>query len=407
MRLLRLIPLAALFLVGACDEEGAVKNATYPPLAYVRYVNAVPDIDTIDFKFIDDVEFSPSYAATRFRSVGIYQGARAGSRQVRVFRHTDNINTTQTVLANATLNLTAGTYYTILHAGYVNTANGPEQALIVIDDTRPAQGTGLHMSLVNTRQGLANPDVFICHPNVLTILGGDGQTGTAGAFLTDSIRFQLTDDCGNLLGGESVVFTVATGGGSVTNAASAQVTSATLSTGTTGAALGLAGTRWRLGATVGAQTLSVTSGQAGPITVNATATAPPIVAGLSASASRAETDSPQTAATGAVNSIAPGSPILFTNVAAGTRTAYSNVPLGRFWLRTAATGTTVELAVAAPIAGSAGTTSVDPVAGYNQAGTQFSAFFFPASIAGSGAASFTTAGITIVADRQPPRTVPD
>jgi hypothetical protein len=407
MRLLRLIPLAALFLVGACDEEGAVKNATYPPLAYIRYVNAVPDSDTLDFKFIDDVEFSPSYVKTQFRSVGIYQGARAGSRSVKVFRNSPNITVTQQVITSATLNLTAGTYYTILHAGYVNTANGPEQALIVINDTRPAQGADLALSFVNTTQGLANPDVFICHPNVLTILGGDGQTATTGAFLTDSIRFELTDDCGNLLGGEPVVVTVATGGGSVTNAASAEVTSATLNTGTTGGALGLAGTRWRLGPTVGAQTLSVTSGQAGPITVNATATAPPIVAGLNASASREAMDSPQSAATGGANVIDPGSPTLFTNVAPGARTAYSSVPLGRFWLRVAATGTTTELAVAAPIAGSAGTTSVDPVAGYDQAGTQFSTFYFPASIPGSGGPSFAAPGMTIVADRQPPRTVPD
>jgi hypothetical protein len=80
---------------------------------------------------------------------------------------------------------------------------------------------------------------------------------------------------------------------------------------------------------------------------------------------------------------------------------------GAFAVQSASTTTTVSLAAAAPIAGSAGTVSVDPVAGYDQAGTQFSAFFFPASIAGSGGPSFASPGMTIVADRQPPRTVPD
>ena len=272
MRLLRLIPLAALFFVGACDEAGTVKNSALPPLAFVRYVNAVPDVPTLDFKFIDGIEFSPSYANSPFRTVGIYQGARAGSRTVRVFRNSTIIDTTKIVIGNATLTLVAGNYYTILHSGYTNVANGTAATITLIDDTRPAQSvTQVHVSAVNTSR-LATTDF---HATALT-------TTT----LVASVPF--------------------------------------------------------------------------------------------ASA-----------------------------VASGARSAYVARATGAFAVQGAAAASAVSLAAAAPIAGVAGTVLVDPVAGHSQVGTQFTAFFFAPSIAGSGAASFTTSGITIVADRQPPRTVPD
>lgn len=273
MRLLRLLPLAALFLVGACDEDGAVKNSSLPPLAYVRYVNAVPDIGTLDFKFIDAVEFSPPYANSPFRTIGIYQGARAGSRIVRVFRNSTDITIAQQIIVTDTLVLAANTYYTILHAGYTNGANGTVQQLYLIDDTRPAQDAGLHVSGVNAAMGLGAIDFH----------------GTAATTTT-------------LVG--STPF----------------------------------------------------------------ATAVPV---------------------------------------ASRQPAYAARATGAFAVQAAATTTTASLGAAAPIAGVAGTTLVDPVAGSNIAGTQLSAFFFPATIAGSGAAVFASSGVVLTMDRQPPRTVPD
>ena len=95
----------------------------------------------------------------------------------------------------------------------------------------------------------------------------------------------------------------------------------------------------------------------------------------------------------------------FGTAARATRTAYAARATGAFAVQSAATTTTVSLGAAAPFAGVAGTTLVDPVGGSGIAGTQFSAFFFPASIVGSGAASFATSGVVMVADKQPPRTV--
>ena len=85
-------------------------------------MHAVPDFGATDFKFVDAVEYSPSYANSTYRTVGIYQGVRAGSRQWKVFRNSSNIAETQQVLAEGTTNFVAGQYYTILHTGFANAA---------------------------------------------------------------------------------------------------------------------------------------------------------------------------------------------------------------------------------------------------------------------------------------------
>lgn len=254
MRFLRYLPVAALVLAGACsDEDGGLSVTQRPPLAFIRYVHAVPDAPATDFKFIDAIEYSPSYANSTYRTVGIYQGVRAGSRQWRVFLNSSNITTTQTVLDEGTTNFVAGTYYTLLHRG---TAANNE--VILIEETRPTQDAGIHVSVTNASLGAQ--DVFVGAP--------------------------------------------------------------------------------------------------------------------------------------------AGTP-LFANVAPNAKTAYAARATGTFTLHTANAGTLTSLASATPFAGVAGTTTVDPVGGFNIAGTQFSAFLFAA---GTGAAN---PSVSIVVDRQPPRTVPD
>ena len=270
MRFLRYLPLAALMFVGACDKEASITNVARPPLAYIRYVHAVPDFGPTDFKFVDAVEYSPSYANSTFRTVGIYQGARAGSRNWKVFRNSSNIAETQQVIAEGTTNFEAGKYYTILHRGFANSANGtPAQGIVLIEDDRPAVNTGIHWRSVNAIVGLTNQDVFVGAP----------------------------------------------------------------------------------------------------------------------------------AGTPAVSNVAPGG-----------ASAYAARATGTFTIHTAATGTLVSLASGTPFAGVAGTTAVDPVGGFNIAGTLFTAFHFPRSVAGSAApqtAAFASPAVTLIVDRQPPRTVPE
>ncbi len=89
----------------------------------------------------------------------------------------------------------------------------------------------------------------------------DGQFGVAGLELTDSIVVIVKDVNGNGVAGRSVLWTIATGGGTVNPTTSTTDTD------------GKAFTRWTLGATAGTNTVNAASANLTPVTFTATATA--------------------------------------------------------------------------------------------------------------------------------------
>ncbi len=78
-------------------------------------------------------------------------------------------------------------------------------------------------------------------PTAIAVVKGNGQTGTVGALLADSVVVRVTDASGRPVENQPVTFSVTAGGGSV-----APVTSNTN-------ADGRAGARWTLGTSAGAQ----------------------------------------------------------------------------------------------------------------------------------------------------------
>ena len=89
----------------------------------------------------------------------------------------------------------------------------------------------------------------------------DGQFGVAGLELTDSIVVIVKDANGNGVAGRSVLWTIATGGGTVNPTTSTTDTD------------GKAFTRWTLGPTAGTNTVNAASANLTPVTFTATATA--------------------------------------------------------------------------------------------------------------------------------------
>lgn len=174
MRFLRILPLAALVFAGACAEDASVTTANRPPLAFIRYVHAITDAPAVDFKFVDDVAYSPSYANSTYRTIGIYQGVRAGSRQWKVFYNSGDITLTQTVISEGTTNFVAGTRYTIVHGG---TLASPTVTLI--EETFPAQDAGIHVSAINA--SAAAQDVFVGAPAGAPLFANVG-TATKSAY---------------------------------------------------------------------------------------------------------------------------------------------------------------------------------------------------------------------------------
>ncbi len=281
MRIARFAFVGALLLgAGACQtDDGSGVNANIPPLAFVRYINAVPDTFNMTVRWVDQITFTPmTFVNVPFRGLGQggYQGLEAGSRHFRVFTYDPalaggNTNAVTAQMADTTFTFTAGQYYTILHLGYSRTGQTPAQRVYIYNDALPAaNNTQVQLRLIHAGIGMGAIDVFT------TPAANTALTGLTPAFA-------------------NVAFNTTTG-----------------------------------------------------------------------------------------------------FVARDTATALAS--------QVAATGTTTSLAGALGPTGVLGTAAADPIAGTRVGGSVLTAISFPASVAGSPAASFATAGVVWFSDRQPPRT---
>lgn len=184
MRIARLGMLGALvFAAAACqNDDGGATTPNIPPLAFVRYINAVPDTMNTTVRWIDQVEFTPTtFVNVPFRGMGQggYQGLEAGSRRFRVFTYDPNFYTTAQ-LADTTFTFVAGEYYTLLHAGYARAAQVPAQRVYIFQDTRPAPGTQVHVRAYNANPLLTSVDMY---------LTADATTAPAGAPAFPAVGF--------------------------------------------------------------------------------------------------------------------------------------------------------------------------------------------------------------------------
>ncbi len=148
-----------------------------PPLAYVRYINAIPDTLNTTVRFIDQVEYSPqTFVNVPFRGLGGggYQPTEAGSRAFRVFtadfvNYTDAGNTAR--LVDTTLTFEAGKYYTLLHTGYARAGSTPRQRIVMMMDAIPTPGASVAIRALNAGPNLGNLDVYYA-PTTTTAISG-------------------------------------------------------------------------------------------------------------------------------------------------------------------------------------------------------------------------------------------
>jgi hypothetical protein len=154
------LTLASIAALGACSADASKVIIANPgPLAYVRFVNAIPDSGTQDWRFVDAVEGSPTTQGLTFRGIfpgASYQSATPGSRHLKVFQSSldptfgDPTKTTpaivSTVFVDSTFTLTAGTHYTIMAVGSLRAHTA--KFLILTDDfTDP--GSNVAVRVVN------------------------------------------------------------------------------------------------------------------------------------------------------------------------------------------------------------------------------------------------------------------
>jgi hypothetical protein len=152
-------------VVAACakDVKGVSNVGDIPPLAYVRYLNAVSDTLGTDVRSIDHLTYATPFLATPYRAMGYggYQGYAAGSHKIRVFPNSTNIAVTSSWFVDTTLTFAANTYYTIVHVGLGSGTGTAKQGLVVLADTFPAQSTSaISYRVWNVGNDLGAVDVY-------------------------------------------------------------------------------------------------------------------------------------------------------------------------------------------------------------------------------------------------------
>jgi hypothetical protein len=185
MRLSRfgLIAAAALASVACQTDDGSLKPTELPSLAFVRYINALPDTLATTVRFTDQVEFSPqTWAGVPFRGLGAgnYQGTQAGNRTFRVFTFQSNASVAgnTAVLGELSHNFEAGKYYTVLHSGFAR-GGSPANSLIVLEDAVPSPGAQVAVRAIHAGSGIGNVDVYLTATTSTAISGAPAIAGLA------------------------------------------------------------------------------------------------------------------------------------------------------------------------------------------------------------------------------------
>jgi hypothetical protein len=171
MKLQRVALLSAIgFLAAACSSDTGPTTTNLGALAYVRYVNAVPDTNQTDFKFVDQIQGSPYFGQLYFRDIASYEPVGPGARHIRIFavdpntatNLEGNISIVTQVFLDTTITFEANTYYTVVQAGYARAGATPKQHLVVIQEDRSAALTGSQIAVraVNTSPTLTAADVY-------------------------------------------------------------------------------------------------------------------------------------------------------------------------------------------------------------------------------------------------------
>jgi hypothetical protein len=163
----------AVGVVSACDPEQVIETEAIP-FAGVRFINAVPDTNPMDFRFVDMVENSAHFRIA-FRNNPVTAGtgaaavtastqiqdkaARAGQRAFRIFLSDTLQSVASTVIKDSTLTIEEGKNYTVLLWGYANPAGpnrpagAPAMRLTVIEESVPDPGSQVALRVINATTG--------------------------------------------------------------------------------------------------------------------------------------------------------------------------------------------------------------------------------------------------------------
>lgn len=144
-----------LFAVAACDDD-EITNVSPPPLAGVRFINAMADTGAVDIRMIDQLEWSAFALTLAFRSGTEHQPTEAKSRRIRVFPTSADPAVTSKFMLDTAITFTANTNYTLLLTG----GSGSPRRFVVLTDDPPACDNNVAVRAVNAAAA-GNVDVYV------------------------------------------------------------------------------------------------------------------------------------------------------------------------------------------------------------------------------------------------------
>jgi len=148
----------AVGLASACSDPETIVKTENIPTAGFRFINAVPDTNAMDLRFIDIVENSAHYQIG-FRDNPVttggvtgssqieYKNTRAGSRHFRIFLNGTTAAVASTVLIDTTVTLEAGKIYTALMQG---PARSGGMKLVVYKEVIADPAANVALRVINT-----------------------------------------------------------------------------------------------------------------------------------------------------------------------------------------------------------------------------------------------------------------
>jgi hypothetical protein len=170
---------ASLAALAACKDNN-VTTSDRPPLAGVRFINALTDTAAVDIKAVDQVEWSPVVNNLLFRAGTEQQPLEAKSRHLKVFAYnlTGGVPTlggVSAVLLDTNVTLTANSRVTLLLTG---SARAKTVKFVMINDDVAAPAAGqIAVRAVNASTGAV--DVYYTATDTTTITGSPSVAGVA------------------------------------------------------------------------------------------------------------------------------------------------------------------------------------------------------------------------------------
>lgn len=158
----------------ACSTPEKIVETENIPTAGVRFINAVPDTNAMDFRFIDIVESNahynigfrngPSTVGGVTGSAQIeYKNTRAGSRRFRIFLSDPSQAVASFMLKDTTVTIEAGKLYTAMMWG---NARGGNMKFVFYEEVITDPGTQVGLRVINAT---ANPVEVRTYPSTATV----------------------------------------------------------------------------------------------------------------------------------------------------------------------------------------------------------------------------------------------